>query len=122
MSVNDISNIQISNDVISTIASVAAMEVDGVFALSSSLAENLKDIIYKKGSTKGISVEINENNDLTITVNFIVKYNYKIQDVALNVQNQIVRAVSDMTNYNVSAVNVNVVGVNIPKPEAEKTE
>ena len=47
----------------------------------------------------------------------IVKYNYNIQEVALNVQNQIIRAVSDMTNFNVLAVNVNVVGVNIPKPE-----
>ena len=121
MSVNDVSNIQISNEVISTIASVAALEVDGVYALSSSISENIKDFISKKTAVKGISVEVNDNNDVTITVSFIVKYNYKIQDVALNVQNQVIRAVADMTNYNVCAVNVNVVGVNIPKPEATET-
>ncbi len=118
MSTNDISNIQISNDVISTIAGVAAMEVDGVSSLVSSLSSNIKELIYKKSAGKGVTVEVSENNDVTITVNMIVKYNFKIQDVALNVQNQIIRAVSDMTNYNVLAVNINVLGVNIPKDDA----
>lgn len=115
MSVSDVSNIHISNDVIATIVNVAALEVEGVHSLTSSLSENIKDIIYKKGTSKGVSVEISENNDVSVTLNMIIKYNYKIQDVALNVQNQVVHAISDMTNYNVAAVNVNVVGVNIPK-------
>lgn len=119
MSVADVSNIQISNDVIATIVSFAATEVEGVHSLSSSLSDNIKDIIYKKGTSKGVAVELSETNDVTVTVNMIVKYNYKIQDVALNVQNQVVHAISDMTNFNVSAVNINVVGVNIPKEETK---
>lgn len=118
MSNNDISNIHISNDVVSTIAGIAAMEVDGVSSLVSSLSSNIKELIYKKSAGKGVVVEVAENGDVSITVNMIVKYNYKIQDVAQNVQNQIIHAVSDMTNFNVSAVNVNVLGVNIPKPES----
>lgn len=120
MSANDISNIQISNDVISTIASVAASEVDGVSALSTLLSSNIKDLLSKKNASKGIVVEVSDNGDVAVTVNMIVKYNYKIQDVALNVQNQIIRAISDMTNYNVSYVNVNVVGVTIPKSNTDK--
>ena len=120
MSANDISNIQISNDVISTIASVAALEVDGVSALSTLLSSNIKDLLSKKNTSKGIVVEVSDNGDVAVTVNMIVKYNYKIQDVALNVQNQVIRAISDMTNYNVSYVNVKVVGVTIPKSSADK--
>ena len=120
MSANDISNIQISNDVISTIASVAALEVDGVSALSTLLSSNIKDLLSKKNTSKGIVVEVSDNGDVAVTVNMIVKYNYKIQDVALNVQNQVIRAISDMTNYNVSYVTVNVVGVTIPKSSADK--
>ena len=120
MSANDISNIQISNDVISTIASVAASEVDGVSALSTLLSSNIKDLLSKKNTSKGIVVEVSDNGDVAVTVNMIVKYNYKIQDVALNFQNQIIRAISDMTNYNVSYVNVNVVGVTIPKSNTDK--
>ena len=120
MSANDISNIQISNDVISTIASVSALEVDGVSALSTLLSSNIKDLLSKKNTSKGIVVEVSDNGDVAVTVNMIVKYNYKIQDVALNVHNQVIRAISDMTNYNVSYVNVNVVGVTIPKSSADK--
>jgi uncharacterized alkaline shock family protein YloU len=120
MSNTDISNIQISNDVISTIAGIAAMEVDGVSSLTASLTSNIKELIYKKSAGKGVSVENCENGDINITVNLIVKYNYNIQDVALNVQNQIIRSVSDMTNFNVAAVNVNVMGVNIPKETETK--
>ena len=120
MSGADISNIQISNDVISTIAGVAAMEVDGVSSLTASLSSNIKELIYKKSAGKGVSVEIGENGDLTISVNVIVKYNYNIQDVALNIQSQIIRAVSDMTNHTVATVNVNVMGVNIPKDNETK--
>jgi len=47
MSVSDVSNIHISNDVIATIVNVAATEVEGVHSLTSSLSENIKDIIYE---------------------------------------------------------------------------
>ena len=116
MSANYVSNIKISNEVISTIAGVAAMEVDGVASLVSSLT-NIKELITKKSVSKGVSVEVADNGDVIVSVNLIVKYNYKIQDVALNVQNQIIRSVTDMTNFNVSAVNINVVGVQIPKSD-----
>lgn len=115
MSENEISNIQISNEVIATIAGVAAMEVDGVSSLVASLSSNIKELIYKKSAGKGVSVVTTETDDVAITVNVIVKYNYNIQEVAVNIQNQIIRAVSDMTNLNVTAVYVNVMGVNIPK-------
>ena len=120
MSVNDISDIKISNDVLATIAGVAAAEVDGVYSLSASISSNIKDMLYKKNAGKGVTIVIEENGDVGVTVNMIVKYRYKIQDVAMNVQDQVIRAISDMTNHNVSYVNVNVVGVNIPKPESEK--
>ena len=79
MSANDILNIQISNDVISTIASVAALEVDGVSALSTLLSSNIKDLLSKKNTSKGIVVEVSDNGDVAVTVNMIVKYNYKFR-------------------------------------------
>ena len=109
-------NVQISPDVLSTIAGVAAMEVEGVYSLVSTLSSNIKDLISKKSAGKGVSVSV-DNNDVTISINFVIKYNYKIQDVALNVQNEVIRAISDMTGYNVAAVNINVMGVNIPKQQ-----
>ncbi len=116
------SNIKISNDVVATIAGVAAGEVDGVYSLNTPLSANIKDLLNKKGTGKGVSVETVGENEVTVTVNIVIKYNYKIQEVALNVQNQVMRAISDMTSFNVAAVNINVVGVNIPKPEDKEKQ
>ena len=44
MAGNDVSNVQISNEVISTIAGVAAMEVEGVHSLTSSISYSLNGL------------------------------------------------------------------------------
>lgn len=112
----DISNewgtVEISEEVLCTIASVAAGEVEGVAGLSASLSGNIKDLITKKYAGKGISVEIGDSG-LTITASITVKYKFNIQDVAVKVQDAILSAIHDMTNYEVSAVNVNVVNVQL---------
>ena len=48
-----------------------------------------------------------------ITASIIVKFRCNVQDVAVKVQDSILCAIRDMTNYEVSAVNVNVVNVQI---------
>jgi uncharacterized alkaline shock family protein YloU len=109
---NELGTVEISEEVLSTIASVAANEVDGVVGLSASLGGNLKDLITKKYAGKGISVEMSENG-LVITASIIVKFRCNVQDVAVKVQDSILTAIQDMTNYDVNAVNVNVVNVQI---------
>ncbi len=109
---NELGTVEISEEVLCTISSVAASEVEGVAGLSASLSNNIKDLLTKKYAGKGISVETADGN-LTITANIVVKYKFNVQDVAVKVQDAILSAVSDMTNYEVAAVNVNVVNVQI---------
>ena len=109
---NELGTVEISEEVLSTIASVAANEVDGVVSLSASLGENIKDLLKKKYAGKGIAVEMTENG-LVITANIVVKFRCNVQDVAVKVQDSILTAIQDMTNQQVSAVNVNVVNVQI---------
>ncbi len=113
---NELGTVEISEEVLCTIASVAANEVEGVVSLSASLGGNLKDLITKKYAGKGISVE-NTENGLIITASIVVRYKCNVQDVAVKVQDAILSAVQDMTNYQVEAVNVNVVNVQIVDEE-----
>ena len=76
----------------------------------------LKDLLTKKYAGKGISLEMAEGG-LSITASIIVKYRCNVQDVAVKVQDAILSAVHDMTNYQVSAVNVNVVNIQITDGE-----
>ncbi len=113
---NELGTVEISEEVLSTIASVAATEVDGVAGLSASLGGNLKDLIVKKYAGKGITIESTDNG-LIITVNVIVRFKYNVQDVALKVQKNVMGAIGDMTNYTAKAVNVNVVNVQMNEPK-----
>lgn len=109
---NELGTVEISEEVLCTIASVAANEVEGVVGLSATLGDNLKDLITKKYAGKGISVETTDRG-LVITANIIVKYRCNVQEVAVKVQDEILTAIRDMTNYDVRGVNVNVVNVQI---------
>lgn len=109
---NEFGTVAISDEVLSTIAGVAAKEVDGVADLSATLGSNIKDLITKKYAGKGVSIE-NGEGGLVVTVNIIVKFRANVQDVAVRVQDAVLTAISDMTNYEVSTVNVNVVNVQI---------
>lgn len=109
---NELGAVEISEEVLCTIATVAANEVEGVVGLANSLSGNIKDLLKKKYAGKGISIEFNDRS-LIVGADIIVKYNVDIQDVAVKVQDSILTAIRDMTNYNIKAVNVNVVGVQI---------
>lgn len=117
MEQKNIGELHISQEVIATITAQAACQVEGVFELANSLTSNIKDLIGIKSNGKGVTVEFDEQQQVIISLNLVIKYGYKIQDVALNVQNEVMKSISDMTGYSVSAVNVNVVNVDIPKAE-----
>ena len=57
---NELGTVEISEEVLCTIASVAAGEVEGVVGLSASLGGNIKDLITKKYAGKGIDVDVTE--------------------------------------------------------------
>ena len=116
MEQNNIGELHISQEVIATITAQAASQVEGVFGLANSITSNIKDLIGIKSNGKGVSVEFDEQQ-VTVSLNLVVKYGYKIQEVALNVQNEVMKSIADMTGYSVLAVNVNVVNVDIPKAE-----
>lgn len=105
-------NVQISDDVIATIAYTAMLEVDGTKEYST-LAGDIIDKFFKK-NFKGISLSI-ENKDVLVSINLVVKLNYKITEVAKDVQVKVKNAIEMMTGLNVISVNVNVVGVDITK-------
>lgn len=103
-------------DVIATIASLAANEIDGVEGMSGTVVEGLTGMLNKKNITKGVKVEINENT-AQIDINVILKYGHKIHEVAVALQRNIKTTIENMTGLNVEAVNVFVQSITFEKPE-----
>ena len=102
-------NINIAEEVITTIAGIAVSEISGV-------AEMAGGIAGKKNLSKGIKAETDGNN-VKIDVNIIVNYGVRIPDVAFDIQNKVKQSVETMTGLKVNEVNVHVQGVNIEKTE-----
>ena len=113
-------NVNISDDVVSTIASLAASEVKGIVGMSGSLSGGFAELLGKKNLAKGVKITINEN-DVILDLAVIVEYGVKIPDVAWELQEKVKTEVESMTGLNVSAVNVTVDGVNVPKQESDET-
>ena len=112
-------NVNISDDVIGIISSIAAAEIEGVNGLSGKLTEDLVEMFGKKNFSKGVKVEIVEEK-VIIDLNLIVDYGVKIPDVSWQVQENVKTAIESMTGLSVSAVNVHVNGINIQKEKVDK--
>lgn len=119
MQTHEHGSIQISEDVIASIAALAVREVEGVYGLSANGTFDLANILGKKNLRSGIRVRISEDDEVEIACNLVVKMGCAVMDVAQNVQNAIADEVTSMTGVRPAQVNVNVCGVAATKT-AEK--
>jgi len=103
--------VNIADDVIGVIGSIAAAEIEGIKALSGSFSEEMMEIVGKKNFNKGVRVEMDDNVVL-IELSVIVDYGTKIHIIAKEVQENVKLAIESMTGFKVSAVNVFVEGIN----------
>ncbi len=115
-------NVCISNDVVATIASIAAKSIDGVAGMFGSITGGFAELLGKKNTSKGVKVAITDKN-VKIDMFVVVEYGVKIPDVAWEIQEKTKNEVEAMTGLNVVEVNVNIEGVNTAKKEeVEETE
>lgn len=109
-------SIKIADEVVSIIAGLAATEIDGIAGMSGGLAGGIAEMLGRKNFSKGVKVEVGEK-EAAIDLYIIVKYGVRIPDVALAAQENIKRAIENMTGLSVVEVNVHVQGVSFPEEE-----
>lgn len=110
----DTGKIKIDSDVVAMIAGLAAVDTDGVASMSGGITEGLAKRVSGKNVTKGVKVEVGEI-EAAIDLKVIIKYGYKIHEVAAELQKNIKEAVESMTGLNVVEVNIHVEGVEFQK-------
>ncbi len=120
---DDTGSISISEEVIASIAAIAASEIDGVAALGVS-GMDISELLGMKSPTKGVKIFMGEDTT-DISVSVAVKKGAVIPSVAKSIQKSVASAVESMTGLKVGAVNVKVSGVvfekDAKKKKAEKT-
>ena len=111
--------VKIANEVVAIIAGLAATEIDGVAGMSGGITGGITELLGMKNLSKGVKVEVGEK-EAAIDIFIVVKYGFKISEVASSVQQKVKDTVETMAGLDAVEINVHVEGVVIPKePEAE---
>ncbi len=106
----DETSVRIADDVVGVIAGIAAAEIEGIAGMSGGLVGDLSEMLGKKNLSKGVKVKVGEK-ECAIDLFLVVEYGVRIPDVAVQVQENVKRAVESMTGLEVVEVNIHVQGV-----------
>ncbi|MEG1537299.1 MAG: Asp23/Gls24 family envelope stress response protein [Clostridiales bacterium] len=112
-------SIKIANDVVATIAGLAASEVPGIAGMSGGITGGIAEMLGRKNLTKGIKVEVSEQ-EAEIDIFCVVEYGYAITTVAADAQDKVKTAVENMTGLNCKSINIHVQGVSFPIKQEEE--
>lgn len=114
---NSTGTITYANEVIAIIAGVAANEVEGIAGMCS--GGGFSDVfIRSRNIRKGVKVEIGAE-EASVDLYVIVEYGTPIQVAALDVQENVRKAIETMTGLHVVRVDVHVNGVSFEKEKLE---
>ncbi len=110
---------RVQDEVIASIAGLAAAEVEGVAGLGGGLALGLGEVLGARQAGRGVRVEIG-TREAAVDVYLQVVYGVRIPVVAQRVQEAVKRAVESMTGLRVVEVNVHVQGVDFSRAAARR--
>lgn len=114
--------VKISDEVVSVIAGIAAQEIEGILDCQTGVASNLTNIFKgKKNVIKGTKVTL-ENDKAIIDMNVAVEYGRKINDLAVQVQDNVKKTVEAMTGLEVDSVNICVQNIYLAKEEGNESK
>lgn len=103
----DLGTISIHKNVIASVASLAACEIEGVKRIGGDLKAGFLELMGKK-SYFAIRVEIDKNDEVKVDIPLIIKYGYNIPDIANKVQENVRQALEKMTNVVIKDINISV--------------
>ena len=95
----------IAPEVLITIARMATLSVEGVSEMAP-VAGGV-DRLFKRGNENGVQININEGI-VNANIFIIVKEEVNIRELGRNVQQQVTRAIQEMTGMDVGRVDVHI--------------
>lgn len=110
----NLGEVKIADDVVSIIAGLAAMEVDGVSSMAGNATRELISKLGMKSLSKGVKVDVLEGI-VTVSLALNLKYGYSIKETTAKVQEKVKAAIENMTGLEVADVNIRVAGVDVPE-------
>ncbi len=104
--------VQIADDVVAMIASLAATEVEGVSAMAGTITNELMSKVGVKKLTKGVRVDVAEGK-VRVNLAVTMEYGYNIPATCHRVQAKVKAAIENMTGLSCTDVNIRIAGVKL---------
>ena len=108
----NLGSVQIADEVVAMIASLAATEVDGVSAMGGNITIELMSSVGGKNLTRGVKVEV-IGSSVKVELVVLLEYGYNIPATSQKVQERVKNAIENMTGLAVTDVNIRIAGVNM---------
>ncbi len=102
--------VKIAEDVIASIAKIAATEVQGASGMTQKL-------FGKTPFAKEVEIQF-YGNRVSVALSLLVEYGFTVPEVAKNVQEAVRTAVQSMTGMHVESVDIHVQGIVFPQASA----
>ena len=106
---------EINDEVVGSIAGVAAREIEGVSSLgTSSIRRSIAERVGgAEGRARGVSVEAGRREAI-LELDLRVVYGYSIPDTVVKVRQNVGRRVLELCGLATKEININVVGIDFP--------
>lgn len=105
------SSVKIADEVIGSIAGLAASDVEEVVSMAGS---DIGSFFGRKSSKKGVK-EIISADKVSFKLSLVVKYGCNIPEVCAKVQEKVKNTVENMTGLTVEGVEVTIAGIEVPE-------
>lgn len=112
--------IRINHSVIASIVRLSALEVSGVAAVGGRFMDGVAEIFSKKESDRGVVVRENEEGDYVIDIRVLLFFGHPLTEVALAIQQNVMKQISFMTQKQTAQINVIIDGVKVAEGQDEK--
>ena len=110
----NIGEVQIADEVVATIAGLAATEVEGVASMAGNITNELIGKLGVKNLSKGVKVEMSQKK-VYVDLAVMMEYGYNIPATCQKVQSKVQSAIENMTGLEVANVNIRIAGVHVPQ-------
>ncbi len=109
---DNIGEVQIADDVVAMIASLATTEVEGVSAMAGNITNELMSKVGMKSLTKGVKVEM-ADGEVSVDLAVTMEFGYNIPATCQTVQSKVKTAIENMTGLTCTNVNIRIAGVKV---------
>ena len=103
--------ITFANDVIATIAAIAACDIGGVAGMCGGFKDGIAKMLGRKNIRQGVEVKVDEEQSVTVNVEIIMEYGVSAPDMCAKMRESVMNAITTMTGLAVKEVNIAIEGV-----------